>query len=103
GDAVLRPRRLPEAVTPAHSLPMRTGEIRIRDAGVCYRRYREKVTTLKEAVVMRFRHLRSAEMFWALRHVDISVQPGEAIALVGHSGSGKSTLLTTIASVLQPT
>jgi len=81
---------------------VRNGEIRIRDAGVCYRLYREKVSTLKEAVVNRFRHLRSAEMFWAVRHASLDIEPGEAIALVGHNGSGKSTLLKTIAGVLTP-
>jgi len=82
---------------------VKNGQIQIRDAGVSYRLYREKVSTLKEAVVNRFRHLRSAETFWALRRVTLSIEPGESIALVGHNGSGKSTLLKTIAGVLMPT
>jgi homopolymeric O-antigen transport system ATP-binding protein len=81
---------------------VRNGQIQIRDAGVSYRLYREKVSTLKEAVVNRFRHLRSVETFWALRRVTLSIEPGESIALVGHNGSGKSTLLKTIAGVLMP-
>ena len=40
--------------------------------------------------------------FWALRHIDFSLQPGEAVGIVGGNGSGKSTLLRLIAGVLLP-
>jgi lipopolysaccharide transport system ATP-binding protein len=78
------------------------GSLSFRDVGMCFRMHREKVTTLKEAVLGRFRHLRKVDEFWALREVSFDVQPGEAVALIGHNGCGKSTLLRVAAGILRP-
>jgi nitrate/nitrite transport system ATP-binding protein len=42
-------------------------------------------------------------MFEALRGVNLAVEEGEFISLIGHSGCGKSTLLNMIAGLLFPT
>ncbi|GAB1231649.1 ABC transporter ATP-binding protein [Ferrigenium sp. UT4] len=41
--------------------------------------------------------------FIALRDIDLKIDPGEFITLIGHSGCGKSTLLNLIAGLLLPT
>ena len=39
----------------------------------------------------------------ALDHIDLDVQPGQFIAILGHNGSGKSTLVKHINALLAPT
>jgi ABC-2 type transport system ATP-binding protein len=43
------------------------------------------------------------EDFWALREVDLRIDRGESVGLVGRNGSGKSTLLKVIAGIHRPT
>ena len=40
--------------------------------------------------------------FVALKNIDLCVQQGEFISLIGHSGCGKSTLLNLVAGLLEP-
>ncbi len=45
-----------------------------------------------ELVDVGFRFPDAADDDWALRHVNVTVEPGETLALVGSTGSGKSVL-----------
>jgi len=63
----------------------------------------ERVTTFKEYVLRWLRGQNSHAEFWALRDISLSMQPGEAVGVIGANGAGKSTLLKVIARVLPPT
>jgi len=41
--------------------------------------------------------------FWALKDINLSVEKGETLGLVGPNGCGKSTLLQIVSGILQPT
>jgi ABC-type polysaccharide/polyol phosphate transport system ATPase subunit len=75
--------------------------IEVRGVSKRFRLYHEKLNTLKE----RATHFGRVpfEEFWALEDIDLEVEVGETVGLLGHNGSGKSTLLKCIAGILQPT
>ena len=45
----------------------------------------------------------SHEQFWALQDIDLTVEPGEVVGLIGRNGSGKSTLLKVLSRIVEPT
>lgn len=61
-------------------------------------------TTLKSAVVdlVRGRRRVAQEMFEALHHVDLAVEEGRMLGVIGRNGSGKSTLLKIIGGIYRP-
>lgn len=83
---------------------MATGAITVKGLGKRLRRFPgdDRVATLQEALVRRFRRPQKQRDFWALRDVSFSVAPGRGVGLIGRNGAGKSTLLRLIGGVGRP-
>lgn len=83
--------------------------IDVRNVSKCYQIYGKPSDRLKQALYPRVQRIVGAQAgkyfreFWALRDVSFSVQPGEAVGIIGRNGSGKSTLLQLICGTLAPT
>ncbi len=71
------------------------------DVGKCYVKY-DDVPTLVHGVRHLFKRGRRGRL-WAVRHVDLEIERGQAIGILGRNGSGKSTTLSMLAGVTAPT
>src|SRR5688572_9052337 len=67
----------------------------------CFRIYRHPSDHIKE--LLSFGRKRFHEPFWAVKDVDVRVERGSCLGIIGENGSGKSTLLRVIAGVIRPT
>ncbi|MGH9039863.1 MAG: ABC transporter ATP-binding protein [Acidimicrobiia bacterium] len=75
--------------------------IEIEGLSKSFRLYREKFNSLKERMLNLGRN--RYEEFKALDDINLAIEAGTTVGLLGHNGSGKSTLLKCIAGIIQPT
>lgn len=80
---------------------MGTPVIRVTDVSKKFVIRKDK--SLKERLVNARRSKANVEAFWALRNIELEVDPGHTLGLIGGNGSGKSTLLKIIGGILTPT
>src|SRR5581483_5241508 len=74
--------------------------IELQNVGKRYFLHRKR-QLLAERVASRIR--RGRVSFWALRNVDLRIEAGETVGIIGANGAGKSTLLSIAVGVSSPT
>ena len=77
--------------------------IRATDLGIQFKIGTRKRTSARSFMVGGFRQRRDeAREFWALRHVNFTVNKGDTVGVIGRNGSGKSTLLRVVGGIYPP-
>ena len=76
-------------------------QIIVRNLGKAYKRYPSKWSRLAEWIIpfSKNRH----QLNWVLQDLNFTVNPGEAVGIIGVNGAGKSTLLKMISGTSQAT
>lgn len=75
--------------------------IAVTGLGKAYRQYPTRWSRLREWLTPGSRQRHQSK--WVLQDISFSVQPGEAVGIIGINGAGKSTLLKLITGTTQPT
>lgn len=75
----------------------------VKDMSMMFNLNSEKVDNLKEYFIKLVTHRLHFTEFWALQDINLTVEKGDRVGVLGFNGAGKSTLLKVIAGVLKPT
>ena len=77
--------------------------IELKNVSLKYNLNKESILSLKEYMIKFLKRKLNYEIFWAVKNVDLKIEKGEVLGIIGYNGAGKSTLLKIISGIIQPT
>jgi lipopolysaccharide transport system ATP-binding protein len=80
-----------------------TAAIQIDDLSKKYALGRAKESNLRHAIGHLFKSKQTSEEFWALDGINLTINKGDVVGIIGKNGAGKSTLLKILSQITKPT
>lgn len=80
--------------------------IEFKDVSLKFRVYTDKGMTVKEAIINSLKKRRYDEKvkeFWVLKKLNLRINQGDRLGIIGNNGAGKSTMLKLISKIYEPT
>ena len=80
--------------------------IRFEDVSLKFRIYTDKGMSIKEAFINSLRKRKYSEQikeFWVLKNLNVTINQGDRLGIIGNNGAGKSTMLKLISKIYEPT
>jgi ABC-2 type transport system ATP-binding protein len=75
----------------------------LNHVGMKFNLSKEKVDNLKDYLIKSLKREVHYNEFWALKDINVEIEKGDRVGILGLNGAGKSTLLKVIAGVFKPT
>ena len=80
--------------------------IEFKDVSLRFRLYTDKGISIKEAIINSLKKRKYDERvkeFWVLKDLNVRIEQGDRLGIVGNNGAGKSTMLKLISRIYEPT
>ena len=80
--------------------------IKFEDVSLKFRVYTDKGISIKEAIINSIRKRKYDEQvkeFWVLENLNVTINQGDRLGIIGNNGAGKSTMLKLISKIYEPT